>query len=192
MTALSHWSCEGSRAAILTRSGPTRVCVLPSRAANPPPPPDKNRPKRIYAWEREVSAVKATQLNTACNKKGWFQVTAAIRTATQQLAKRSQRAQTWALQACELFLLQRGWEGFCLEMWIVVLRCVTLVWAQVHGKMRRNAEGQKAISKMKAGGRGRGIVTLKVTDYEQERRHHRPAGWTGQGESRSRQPGGSH
>lgn len=69
MTALSHWSCEGSRAAISTRSGPTLVCVPPSRAANPPPPPDKNRPKRIYAWEREVSAVKATQLNTACNKK---------------------------------------------------------------------------------------------------------------------------
>lgn len=52
----------------------------------------------------------------------------------------------------EPFLLQRGWEGFCLEVWIVVLRCGTLVWAQVHGKMRRNAEGHKAISKTKAGG----------------------------------------
>lgn len=69
--------------------------------------------------------------------------------ATQQFAKHSQRAQTWAIQARELFLLQRGWE----EVWIVVLRCVTLVWAQVHGKMRRNAEGHKAISKTKVGGR---------------------------------------
>ena len=53
-TALWHWSCKGSRPAIQTWSGPTRVCVQPSRAANPPPPPAKNRPERIYAKQQPM------------------------------------------------------------------------------------------------------------------------------------------
>lgn len=106
---------------------------------------------------------------------------AAIQTATQQSGKRSQCAQTWAVQACELFLLQRASEGFCREVQILVLCYVTLAWAQVHLKMRRNAKGHKAISEIKA---GEGIVTLKVTDCEQERRRHRP---TGRNESRREQ-----
>lgn len=59
----------------------------------------------------------------------------------------------------------------------VVLCYVPLAWAQVHLKMRTNAEGRKAISEMKA--TGEGITTLKVTDSEQERRRHRPTGRTG-------------
>lgn len=102
---------------------------------------------------------------------------AAIQTATQQSGKRSQ----WAVQACELFLLQCACEGFCWEVQILVLCYVTLAWAQVHLKMRRNAEGHKAISEIKA---GEGIVMLKVTDCEQERRRHRP---TGRNESRREQ-----
>lgn len=102
---------------------------------------------------------------------------AEIQTATQQSRKRSHCAQTWAVQAGELFLLQRGWEGFRWEVQILVLCCVPLAWAQVHLKMRTNAEGRKAISEMKA--TGEGIMTLKVTDSEQERRRHRPTGRTG-------------
>lgn len=100
---------------------------------------------------------------------------AAIPTATQQSGKRSQCAHTWTVQACQLILLQSACGGFCWEVQILVLCYVTLAWAQVHLKMRRNAKRHKAISEIKA---GEGIM-MKVTGSEQQRRRHRPTGRTG-------------
>lgn len=55
---------------------------------------------------------------------------AEIQRATQQSRKRSHCAQTWAVQAGELFLLQRGWEGFRWEVQILVLCCVMFHWPE--------------------------------------------------------------
>lgn len=108
-------------------------------------------PERIYALEGDVSAMKATQQNTACNKKAasslWLP-------SEQPPNFQGNAASTPTHQACQLFLLQHAGGG-CWEVQILVLCYVTLAWAQVHLKMRRNAEGHKAISEMKAGGRTR-------------------------------------
>lgn len=87
--------------------------------------------------------MKVTQLNTTCNKRAG----SSLWLPSEQPAREMQPKRPDMSSSSMLALPAATWLG---EVNILVLCSVG--WAQVHLKMRKNAEGHKAISEMKARG----------------------------------------